>query len=75
MKETPAQTLLTEGIRNNFAKLSVERQEIQISAENVICKATALIPPFFKPDVDSFFQTKSFEAEIFGPIALVHRKD
>ncbi|MCU0238267.1 MAG: aldehyde dehydrogenase (NADP(+)) [Pyrinomonadaceae bacterium] len=61
--------LLTEGIKNNFEKLSAERETKLTSAENDL-QGYDVNPSVFQTDASKFLADESLEAEIFGPTTL-----
>lgn len=69
MQHTAAAPLLTEGIRNNYEKLSAERSADQISAENSL-RGFGVNPSVFETDAETFLADSSLETEIFGPTTL-----
>jgi NADP-dependent aldehyde dehydrogenase len=61
--------LLTEGIKNNFEKLSAKRETKLTSAENDL-QGYDVNPSVFQTDASTFLADESLEAEIFGPTTL-----
>ena len=61
--------LLTEGIRNNYEKLSSARLLEKVSAENDL-HGFDVNPSMFQTDAETFLANPELEAEIFGPTTL-----
>lgn len=70
ISQTPKHPLLTEGIRDNYQKLSGERKVEQISAENTL-EGYDVNASVFETDAETFLSDTSLEAEIFGPTTLL----
>lgn len=66
---TSQQPLLTEGIRNNFEKMSAGRNVEKVTAKNEL-KGFEVNPSVFQTDAETFLANSSLEAEIFGPTTL-----
>jgi NADP-dependent aldehyde dehydrogenase len=66
---TPKHPLLTEGIKNNFEKMSAERKTKLKSAENDL-QGFDVNASLFQTDAETFLSDSSLEAEIFGPTTL-----
>lgn len=69
ISQTPKHPLLTEGIKNNFEKLSSGRQTKLTSAQNDL-QGFDVNPSVFQTDASKFLSDESLEAEIFGPTTL-----
>ena len=69
ISQTPKHPLLTEGIKNNFEKLSSQRQTKLTSAENNL-QGFDVNASVFQTDASKFLSDPSLEAEIFGPTTL-----
>ena len=67
---TSKHPLLTEGIRNNFEKLSAARKTKISSAENDL-QGFDVNASVFQTDAETFLADSSLEAEIFGPTTLL----
>jgi NADP-dependent aldehyde dehydrogenase len=66
---TPKHPLLTEGIKNNFEKMSAERKTKLNSAENDL-QGFDVNASLFQTDAETFLSDSSLTAEIFGPTTL-----
>lgn len=66
---TPEHALLTEGIRNNYEKLSSERATKIGSAENDL-SGFDVNASVFETSAEKFLADSNLEAEIFGPTTL-----
>jgi len=69
ISQTPQHPLLTEGIRNNYEKLSAERELEKVSARNEL-QGFDVNPSLFIARAETFLSDASLEAEIFGPTTL-----
>lgn len=69
ISQTPEHALLTEGIKNNYEKLSSERETKISSAENDL-KGFDVNASVFATSAENFLSDSSLEAEIFGPTTL-----
>jgi 2,5-dioxopentanoate dehydrogenase len=69
ISNTSKHPLLTEGIKNNFEKLSSERKTKINSAENDLY-GFDVNASVFQTDATKFLSDSSLEAEIFGPTTL-----
>lgn len=69
ISQTPKHPLLTEGIKNNFEKLSSQRQTKLTSAENDL-QGFDVNASVFQTNASKFLSDPSLEAEIFGPTTL-----
>lgn len=66
---TSQHPLLTEGIRNNFEKMSAERNLEKVTAKNEL-KGFEVNPSVFQTDAETFLSNPRLEDEIFGPTTL-----
>jgi alpha-ketoglutaric semialdehyde dehydrogenase len=71
---TAQHPLLTEGIRNNFEKLSAARDLPHVSASNEL-HGFDVNPSMFQTDAATFLADRALEAEIFGPTTLFVQSD
>lgn len=69
ISQTPKHPLLTEGIKNNFEKLSAGRKTKINSAKNDL-QGYDVNASLFQTDAETFLSDSSLEAEIFGPTTL-----
>ena len=70
ISSAPKHPLLTEGIHNNFEKMSSERNLEKISAENSL-QGFDVNPSFFQTDAANFLADAHLSEEIFGPTTLL----
>ncbi len=66
--------LLTEGIRNNYEKLSAERDADKLTAENVL-NGFDVNPSMFQTAAETFLADPHLSDEIFGPTTLFVQSD
>ncbi len=74
ISKTPPHSLLTNGIRDNYEKLSGRRDSEKISAENEI-HGFDVNPSKFETDSETFLNNSEFSEEIFGPTTLFVRSN
>lgn len=68
--KTQKHPLLTEGIRDNYEKMSGERKLENVSASDNL-EGFDVNASFFETDAETFLSDSSLEAEIFGPTTLL----
>ncbi len=66
---TTPHSLLTEGIRNNYDKLSSERKSEKVAVENTLA-GFAVNPSMFQTDAETFLADSNLSEEIFGPTTI-----
>ncbi len=69
ISESAAVPLLTESIRNNYEKLSTERDADKVSAKNDL-NGFDVNPKMFQTDAETFLADSHLSDEIFGPTTL-----
>ena len=74
ISESASPPLLTEGIRNNYEKLSAERDVDKISAEKQL-DGFGVNPSMFLADAETFLADPHLSDEIFGPTTLFVQSD
>ncbi len=66
---TPTHPLLTEGIRNNFVKMTADRSLNKVSAQHDL-HGYEVNPSAFYTDAETFLSDSHLADEIFGPTTL-----
>lgn len=66
---SPQHALLTEGIHDNYEKLSAKRKAEKVAADNDL-QGFDVNPSMFETTAENFLNDSSLEDEIFGPTTL-----